>query len=110
MKTAMKVYAARAYTPENPRMDRYIQINAPEHLPTIPNDDQETTTILQTSYFKNVNFPTNQQVIKNSHFLQLPLMQGTSCPSIFPKGTPFLLVCPTEKLEEGFLIYIETLE
>lgn len=106
MKLLKKVYAARAYTPEKPRTTRYVDVNDPEHLPTIPKDDQETQMVLSTSYFVNDNFPVSQTIITNAHCLSLPLLQGTKCPSVFPKGTPFLLVCPTEKLEEGYLIYL----
>lgn len=106
MKLISKVYAARAYTPSNPRLDRYVDVNAPDHLPTIPKDDQETMMTLSTSYFGNENFPVNQTIVTNTHHLSLPLVQGTRCPAIFPKGTPFLLICPTEKLEEGYLIYL----
>lgn len=106
MKLMKKVYAARAYTPERPRIDKYVEINDPDHLPTIPQDDRKTKSILTQKYALNENFNITQREIINVHFLAMPLLQGTPCPAIFPKGTQFMLICPTEKLEEGFLIYI----
>lgn len=106
MKQVSKVYAARSYTPENPRTSRFIEINCPEYLPTIPKDDQKTETKLSQNYFLNENFPSNPTTIVNTHFLALPLLQGSLCPAIFPKGTEFILLCPTEKIEEGYLLYI----
>lgn len=110
MKLMKKVYAARAYTPEKPRTTKFVEINDPHHLPTIPKDDKKTETILSSDYFINENFPVTQKVVTNMHYLSLPLLEGTPCPAIFPKGTIFLLICPTEKLEEGFLLYISDTE
>lgn len=106
LKQVTKVYSAKSYTPESPRTGRYVAINCPEYLPTVPQDDKQTETLLAQSYFLNQNFPATQVTVTQSHYIELPLLQGSRCPAIFPKGTQFLLLCPTEKIEEGYLLYI----
>lgn len=106
MKNMMKVYAARAYTKKRPRTTKYVDINIPEYLPTIPKDNNETHTTLSSGYFVNSNYPITQGTVTTTHYLSLPLLGGTSCPTIFPKGTEFLLFIPTMKIEEGYLMYI----
>ena len=71
-KQVMWAYAARNYTVENPRTTKYVEVNIPEALPTIP---------------------------------QLPLLSGTTCPTIFGKGTKFMVLSPTERIEDAYIIY-----
>lgn len=105
-KQVTKVYAARDYNADRPRVDRFIEINIPEYAPTIPKDDKYEMVSISGSYFYNSNYPITSGAIKMAHCLKLPLLRGTTCPIYFEKGTPFLLFTPTTKLEEGFLLYI----
>ncbi len=102
----MKVYAARAYTPKRPRLTNFVEVNIPEFSPTIPKDDQYELVGLNGSFFANRNYPTTVPQVKLAHCLNLPLLRGTSCPVYFEKDTPFLLILPTLKIEEGYLLYI----
>lgn len=101
-----KVYAARDYDNKSPRMDNYVEVNLPEHTPTIPMDGQYTNIALSYGYFVNKNYPNTTSVVRSVHYFKLPLLQGTTCPIYFKKGTPFLLFTPTTKMEEGYLLYI----
>lgn len=105
-KQIMKVYAARDYTPANPRLTDYVAVNVPEYIPTIPKDDKYEQIGLGSNFFANTNFPITVGNIKMTHYIELPLMRCTSCPIYFKKDTPFLLFLPTTKIEEGFLMYI----
>ena len=101
-----KVYAARDYDIKNPRTDNYVEVNLPEHTPTVPMDGQYTNISIQTGFFVNNNYPNAAGVVKAVHYFKLPLLRGTTCPIYFAKGTPFLLFTPTTKMEEGYLLYI----
>lgn len=101
-----KVYAARDYDYKNPRTDNYVEVNLPEHTPTVPMDGQYTDVAIQTGYFVNSNYPNAAGTVKSVHYFKLPLLKGTTCPVYFEKGTPFLLFTPTTKMEEGYLLYI----
>lgn len=105
-KNMMFAYAARAYDTANPRTDKYVEVNIPEVLPTIPKDNEESRISLSNSYFVNSNFPSVQATVTSTHYFTLPLANGTECPIYFEKGTKFLLLCPTDKVEEGYLIYL----
>lgn len=102
----VKVFAAREYTHINPRTINFVEINLPEVLPTVPQDNKTTTIVVGNGYTANSNYPIGKSTITISHALTLPLLRGTTCPTIFKKGTPFLLFCPTGKYEEGYLMYI----
>lgn len=106
MKSIMQVYAAKAYTSSSPRKTAYIEVNIPEYLPTLPKDDKITNLTAPASYFVNTNYPKTKGNIKTSHSVALPLARGSSCPTIFKKGTAFILMCPSPKIEEGYLFYI----
>lgn len=103
----MKVYAARDYKDITHRNSKYVQVNLPEYLPTVPQDDKYTELTITPDYFVNKNFPVTAKVIKSQHFLTLPLMWGARCPTRFNKGAEFLLFFPTGKIEEGFLFFIK---
>lgn len=105
-KQVMTVYAARNYDYKNPRLTNYIEVNIPEYTPTIPRDDRFETIGISTSYCVNQNFPKSDSSVRIVHFIKLPLLRGTTCPTYFNKDTPFLLLCPTGRIEEGYLIYI----
>lgn len=105
-KQIIKVYSAKEYTEKEPRPDGYCDINIPEYAPTVPKDDKYTNIALNSNYFVNTNYPNTNGVIKLTHYVTLPLLKGTTCPSILSKGTPFLLFTPTTKIEEGYLLYI----
>lgn len=105
-KQVTKVYAARDYNVEFPRVDRYVEVNIPEYAPTIPKDDKFEIVSIGGKYFVNENYPIISGFVKMTHCLSIPLMHGTICPVYFLKGTPFLLYTPTTKLEEGYLLYI----
>ena len=105
-KQVMKVYTARAYNAENPRLTNYVLVNIPEYTPTVPKDDQFEQIGLTSGYFANQNFPVTTGTIKMTHCLELPLLRGTTCPVYMEKGTAFLLFTPTTKIEEGYLLYI----
>lgn len=102
----MKVYSARAYTVKNPRKTKYVQVNIQEYVPTIPQDNQTESIGLASGFFANQNYPVNTGTLTVYHYLEIPLLSGSSCPTIFSKGTPFLLFTPTSKMEEGYLMYI----
>lgn len=105
-KQVMKVYTAKAYTPANPRTTPYVQINIPEYVPTIPQDGESESIGLSNGFFANSNFQITTGIVQLPHYLELPLLSGTTCPAYMKKGTPFLLFTPTTKLEEGYLMYI----
>ena len=105
-KQVMKVYAARDYDLERPRLTNYVEVNIPEYTPTIPRDDQYEQIGLSGGYFVNENFQVTTGNIKINHFLTLPLLRGTICPVYFKKDTAFILFTPTTRLEDGFLLYI----
>lgn len=102
----MKVFAARAYTFLNPRETNYVDVNIPEVLPTVPQDNQSSVIAIANGYTANSNYPVGRTTVTVSHSLSLPLLRGTTCPVIFRKSTPFLLFSPTGKYEEGYLLYI----
>lgn len=104
--TVWKVYAARDYDIKTPRTENYVEVNLPEHTPTVPMDSKYTNISLQYGYFVNKNFPNTTGTVKLMHYYKLPLLHGTICPIYFKKGTPFLLFTPTTKMEEGYLLYI----
>lgn len=106
MQQVMKAYAARAYTIINPRTTKYVEVNVPEYTPTLPKDNQNVNVSISGSYFVNTNYPITQGVVTTTHALSLPILSATTCPYTFPKGTQFLLLVPTKKIEEGYLLYI----
>lgn len=105
-KQVMKVYCAKEYTENDPRPDGYCDVNIPEYTPTIPKDNNYTRIALSSNYFLNTNYSKTDGSIISSHCLRLPLLRGTTCPTILSKGTQFLLFNPTFKIEEGYLLYI----
>ena len=106
----MKVYAARDYLDITSRHDTYVQVNVPEYLPTVPQDDKYTSITISPDYFANKNFPVTANVIKSVHYLTLPLLTGVRTPVRFNKGAEFLLIFPTGKVEEGYLVFIKDKE
>ena len=102
----MKVFSAKAYTYINPRETNYVEVNIPEALPTVPQDSDSNVISINAGYTANTNYPIGKTSITVSHSLSLPLLRGTTFPTIFSKGTPFLLFTPTGKYEEGYLLYI----
>lgn len=105
-----KVYASKDYDPKTPRLTNKVSVNLPDYMPTVPQDDQYTNVAITSGYFVNDNYPNSAGSVKSVHCMELPLLRGTSCPVMFPKGTEFLLYTPTGKIEEGYLIYIDTAE
>ena len=103
----MKVYAARDYIDDKCRLNNTVDVNIPEYIPTAPQNSEYTNLAVTGQYFVNKNYPVTQSVIQSRHSMMLPLMQGTYCPHVFNKGTSFLLVYPTGKIEEGKLIYMQ---
>ena len=103
----MKVYAARDYVDNNYRRTNYVEVNLPEFMPTTPLDNAVVDLNLDQNYFCNKNFPKTEDSIKISHYLTLPLHQGTNTPVRFHKGAEFLLLYPTGKIEDGFMIYLK---
>ena len=103
----MKVYSSRKYIDDTYRKDNYVEVNLPEYVPNIPQDNEYAEIALPRKYFKNENYPSTRDVIKELHYLKLPLLHGTICPVRFNKGAEFLLIYPTGKLEEGFLLWIK---
>ena len=114
-KQVMKVYAAKSYkdlpwrqncqTGELPPVIK-ILVNIPEYAPTVPQDDSYEQLGLSGSFFENQNFPSTAGTVKMNHCLSLPLLRGSRNPPDIPYGTPLLLLMPTNKIEEGYLIYI----
>ena len=105
-RSQMKVYAARDYIDVVRRIDNYVQVNVPEYMPTTPQDDKYSEIAIQSDYFANTNYPVTQDIVKAVHYLTLPIMHGTYAPIRFRKGAEFLLVYPTGKVEEGYLIFL----
>lgn len=105
VKQVMWAYAARDYTPENPRTTNVVEVNVPEALPTIPQDDKVNKISLSNAYFVNSNYPKVPPSVSSTHYYTIPLLNGTSCPTEFSKGTRFMLISPTERLEESYLIF-----
>lgn len=109
-RSTMKVYASRDYKDDTYRKTNYVCINMPEYLPTTPQNDEEAETVVPSEYFVNSNFPVTQDVVKTTNDIPLPLMSGTVCPVRFNKGAEFLLIYPTGKIEEGYLVFIRDYE
>lgn len=106
----MKVYSSRKYIDDKYRKDNFVEVNLPEYVPTTPQDNEYSEIALPKKYFINTNYPATRDVIKEPHFLKLPILHGTMCPVRFNKGAEFLLIYPTGKIEEGFLLYIKDKE
>lgn len=102
----MKVYVARDYIDDKYRKTNKVQVNLPEYLPTVPMDDQFTETVVEQGYFVNTNYPVTQEVIRSVHCLDLPIEKGSYAPIRMRKGTEFMLLYATGKIEEGTLIFI----
>lgn len=114
-KQVMRVYAAKTYKNLPWKQDEetgelpstvYITVNIPEFTPTVPTDDSYEQLGLSGSFFENKNFPTTTGTIQMSHYLTLPIARGSRIPPTITYGTPFLLFMPTNKIEEGYLIYL----
>lgn len=102
----MKVYVARDYIDDKYRRTDVVEVNLPEYLPTVPQDDQYTEVIAEEGFFKNQNWPVKNEVIRSTHYLKLPIMNGTYAPVRMRKGSEFMLCYPTGKIDDGFLIFI----
>lgn len=105
-KQIMKVFAAREYDLSHPRLTNYVEVNIPEYTPTIPRDANRETFALTPRYCVNTNFPVNSNAITIAHYVKLPLVKGSHCPVYFKKDTPFLLLSPSGRIEDGYLLYI----
>lgn len=103
----MKVYAARDYVDDTARWNNTVEVNIPEYMPTVPQDDKSNDIIIESGYFLNSNYPVTQDLITAKHYLTLPLLAGTYAPVRFHKGAEFVLHYPTGKVEEGYLIFIK---
>ena len=103
----MKVYAARDYIDDTYRKDNTVEVNVPEYKPTIPQDDNYTNVNLSSGYFVNKNYPATDGLLKSKHSISLPLLHGTHAPVRFNKGAEFLLIYPTGKIQDGFLLFIK---
>ena len=102
----MKVYVARDYIDEDYRKTDVIEVNIPEYLPTVPQDDQYTEMVAEKGYFKNLNWPITQEVIRSTHYMKFPIMNGTYAPVRMRKGAEFMLCYPTGKIDDGYLIFM----
>ena len=102
----MKVYVARDYIDDKYRKTNYVQVNLPEYMPTVPMDDQSTETVVAKGYFLNENYPVTQEIIKSVHCLDLPVQKGSYAPIRMRKGSEFMLLYATGKIEEGSLVFI----
>lgn len=102
----MKVYVARDYLDWTYRVTNTVQVNLPEYVPTIPQDDKFTEIPVDADYFVNENYPVTQDIIKSVHCLDLPILKGTPAPVKMKKGAEYMLVYPTGKIEEGYLVFI----
>ena len=105
-RSTMKVYASRDYKDDKYRKTNYVAINSPEYLPTTPQNDEETEQVVPSGYFVNSNFPITQEVVKSTNDIQMPLLAGSYCPVRFNKGAEFLLIYPSGKLEDGYLLFL----
>jgi len=106
----MKAYAARDYKDITHRINFKVQVNVPEYMPTVPQDDTVDKITLNSGYFVNENYPVTAGLIEADHALELPILAGTRCPVRFNKGAEFLLIFPTGKVDEGFLMFIRDKE
>lgn len=104
-KQIMKVYSAKNYTKNHPCTGR-VEFNAPEFLPSTPMDNGKEYIGLHRNIFVNTNYPVISSHVEISHSIELPILAGTNYPTVFSKGTPFLLLTPTGEIEDGYLIYI----
>ena len=102
----MKVYVARDYIDDMYRKTDVVEVNLPEFFPTVPMDDQYTEVVAEKGYFKNTNWPITQEVIRSTHYMKLPLMNGTYAPVRMRKGSEFLLIYPTGRIDDGHLVFI----
>lgn len=103
----MKVYASHAYTAGSPRTTDYVDVNIPEYAPTIPQDESYSLVNSSSQYFTNTNYGSKSSgSVELAHHISIKLARGTCCPTVFPKGTEFLLFYPSGKIEEGVLIYL----
>lgn len=106
-RSTMKVYASRDYKDDKYRKTNYVSVNSPEYLPTTPQNDGTMEQVMPANYFANSNFPvTEGDIVTSSNDIGMPLMAGTYCPVRFNKGAEFLLVYPSGKIEDGYLIFI----
>lgn len=105
-RSTMKVYASRDYKDDKYRSTNYVSVNSPEYLPTTPQNDEKSEQVMPSNYFVNSNFPVTADKITSTNDIGLPIMAGTYCPVRFNKGAEFLLVYPSGKLEDGFLIFL----
>lgn len=104
-KQIMKVYSAKNYTKKHPCTGT-VEFNAPEFLPSTPMDNGKEYIGLHRNIFVNTNYPVISSHVEISHSIELPILAGTNYPTVFSKGTPFLLLTPTGEIEDGYLIYI----
>ena len=102
----MKVYVARDYIDDKYRRTNKVEVNLPEYMPTVPMDDQYTETVVEKGYFANTNYPVTQEIIRSQHYIELPVEKGSYAPIRMRKGTEFMLLYATGKIEEGTLIFI----
>ena len=84
--------------------DIAIMVNLPDLFPLIPQDDQYEDIVVPGTC-KNENFPRCTGKIRLLHYHIFPLVGGTSVPN-YGRGSEFLLICPTGKLDDGRLLYL----
>lgn len=102
-----KVYSAKEYkrtNENNYRIPEYIEINSPEVLPTLNQNDGKFDITIHGNYFKNKNYPIGSSVVSSHNSFLVKFMRGTKIPTYIPKRMPLLLVSHTDKIEDAFVI------
>ena len=107
LRGTMHVYAARDYRDANYRKDDNVEVNAPEYMPTTPQNAEFVNISIPKTYFANKNFPATRPTIKSLHFMRVKILEGTRCPARFNKGAEFILIYIGGKVEDGRLIFIK---
>lgn len=104
-----KVYASREYrrgVDNCLRIPTAIEVNSPEVLPTLSQDNSKIDITLPSNYFKNNNYPSGEAVISSHNSFTVRFLRGSRIPSYIPKRMPFLLISHTDKIEDAYLIMI----
>lgn len=110
LRGVLKVYAARDYKDDRCRRESFVEVNAPEFFPTMPQNAKHVNIVVPNNYFANANFPTTRETLKSLHYLRIELLEGSRCPARFNKGAEFMLLYIGGKIEEGRLVFIRDRE
>lgn len=104
-----KVYSSKEYKKEpgnGYRIPNVIEINSPEVLPTLTQNDGKIDITLQGNYFRNKNYPIGASAVSSHNSFSVKFLRGSKIPSYIPKRMPFLLLSHTDHIEDAYIIMI----